>query len=305
MLRLAADNGRLLLIVGLAVGVLSPLAATTLRPWLPQMIAALLCLASFRIGGRLSLGSGPALRRALTLVVTYQVIAPLLALAVLAFFGASGTVAAAALALMLAAPSLTASPNFTILLGHDPAMPLRMLLLGTALLPLTAVPVLSLVPDLVSTADVRQAALNLALVIAGTVAVAFATRALAGAARAAQWQRQIDGLSAILMTLLVVGLMTAIGPALRHEPMMLLAWLGFAFAANFGLQILAWFALSRLPEAERVGAAFIAGNRNMALFLVALPPETTDALLLFIGCYQVPMYLTPMLLGRLYRPRRA
>ena len=46
--------------------------------------------------------------------------------------------------------------------------------------------------------------------------------------------------------------------------------------------------------------AITAGNRNIALFLVALPPETTDALLLFIGCYQVPMYLTPLLMTRFY-----
>jgi len=31
----------------------------------------------------------------------------------------------------------------------------------------------------------------------------------------------------------------------------------------------------------------------------------TDPLLLFIGCYQVPMYLTPLFLGRLYRPPSA
>ena len=31
------------------------------------------------------------------------------------------------------------------------------------------------------------------------------------------------------------------------------------------------------------------------------PAEVTDKLLLFIGCYQLPMYLTPMLLGRFYR----
>ena len=54
---------------------------------------------------------------------------------------------------------------------------------------------------------------------------------------------------------------------------------------------------------DRPGTALVAGNRNIALFLVALPAETTDALLLFIGAYQVPMYLTPMLMRRLTAPR--
>jgi hypothetical protein len=39
----------------------------------------------------------------------------------------------------------------------------------------------------------------------------------------------------------------------------------------------------------------------VALFLAALPAKETDAALLFIGCYQIPMYLTPLLLGRWYR----
>ena len=47
--------------------------------------------------------------------------------------------------------------------------------------------------------------------------------------------------------------------------------------------------------------AIVAGNRNLALFLGAVPPETLEALLLFVGCYQVPMYLTPLVMARLYR----
>jgi ACR3 family arsenite transporter len=53
----------------------------------------------------------------------------------------------------------------------------------------------------------------------------------------------------------------------------------------------------------RVPYAIIAGNRNVGLFLAALPAAQTDPLLLFIGCYQIPMYLTPLLLGRLYNPQ--
>jgi arsenite transporter len=36
---------------------------------------------------------------------------------------------------------------------------------------------------------------------------------------------------------------------------------------------------------------------------VALPAGITDPLLLFIGCYQIPMYLTPILMKPLYTSR--
>ena len=54
-------------------------------------------------------------------------------------------------------------------------------------------------------------------------------------------------------------------------------------------------------RADAVPRAIVAGNRNIALFLIALPEETTRGLLIFIGCYQVPMYLTPLLMPGFYR----
>ena len=72
-------------------------------------------------------------------------------------------------------------------------------------------------------------------------------------------------------------------------------------AVNFGLQLLAFAAMRvRGPSTSGVAYAIIAGNRNVMLFLAALPAAVTEPLLLFIACYQVPMYLTPILLGRLY-----
>lgn len=112
----------------------------------------------------------------------------------------------------------------------------------------------------------------------------------------------IDGLSAIVLGVVVIGLMSAVGPAIRSDPLGLLLNLTMAFLTNFGLQILVALGLhARGRHATAVPLAIVAGNRNMALFLTALPLSVMDPLLLFIGCYQIPMYMTPFLLGRLYR----
>ena len=111
------------------------------------------------------------------------------------------------------------------------------------------------------------------------------------------------GLHEIAMAIVVIGLMSAVGPAVRERPADLALALGAAFAGNFGLQIAAATILRRTaPERFVAPLSIIAGNRNIALFLTALPAAVTDPLLLFIGCYQVPMYLTPILLRRLYPP---
>ncbi len=259
------------------------------------MIAALLFVSAYRIGPRATFGTQLESRQSFLRIAAYQLAAPLLALAALHATGLATTPAGIALVLVLAAPSVTGAPNFAIMMGGDPTRAMRLLLLGTALFPLTVIPVLWALPAIPTMGGVLTGALRLLVVISAAVGLAFLLRRdrpLNPPAREA-----IDGIAAILLAVLVIGLMSALGPALTERPGALAAWLAFAFVLNFGLQIVAY----RLDPTRNAGAAIVAGNRNIALFLVALPPDLTDRLLLFIGCYQIPMYLTPLVMARLMR----
>lgn len=281
-------------------GLFWPALAAFLKPHLPVLITLLLFVAAFRAGPEaMSSGLG-GIARSLPIVAAYQIAAPLLVLALAALFGLSGSLAVFALVLMLAAPSITGSPNFAILMGHPPEAALRLLMVGTALFPLTVIPVLALLPDLGASAVLGGAA-RLALVVLVTAGLAVLIRRRFAPVLATELRDRIDGFSAILLAVLVVGLMSAIGPVLQSNPTAFLGWLAFAICANFGAQLLAYSQVRRLlPPDEQAATSMIAGNRNIALFLVALPLEITDTLLVFIGCYQIPMYLTPIVLRRLY-----
>lgn len=301
LLGLAARYGRWCLVLGLIAGLGWPALATTLRPALPVMIAGLLFLAALRIGPRAAVGGLSDLRRTLIIVLLVQGGAPLLALAGFSALGVSGAPLAVAVVLVLAAPSVTGSPNFTILLGHDPSAAIRLLLVGTALFPLTVWPVLYLAPGLGTALEVALGALRLLMVIAGAVGLAFAMRHRLGRELSPGLRDALDGASAILLGVVVIGLMSAVGPAMTQTPVLFAQWLLAACLINFGLQMSASMLCRKLgPPQDRVATSIVAGNRNIALVLVALPAATMDPLLLFIGCYQVPMYLTPILLRRLY-----
>ncbi len=299
-LHLAARHGRLCLVAGLLAGLLLPGLALALRPWLPELIAALLALTAYRIGPRAALGGLAELRTGLGLVALYQVALPLGALALFAAAGVAAHPLALAVVLMLAAPPVAGSPNLTILAGQDPAPALRLLVIGTALFPLTVLPVLILAPGLSGAGVSGMAALRLMAVIGLAAGAGFALRRWGRAPEAAAFPA-LDGLAAILLAVLVVGLMSALGPALRTAPGEVARWLGAALAANLGMQVAAALALP--CDAGMPARAIVAGNRNIALFLVALPAGITDPILLFIGCYQVPMYLTPILLSGLLSRR--
>ena len=279
---------------GLLAGLTLPGLAAVLKPWLPHLVAFLLFLSAVRIGPARALGSLGEARETLSVALVYQLALPLLALGLVFALGLSAYTMALVLILVLAAPPVTGSPNFTALMGHDPAPPMRVLILGTALFPLTVLPVLWALPGLGDASAVLTAALRLILVIGLAVALGFAANRFVQPEDRLERLRAVDGASAITLGVVVVGLMSALGPALKTEPQTVAVWLAFAISLNFGLQVLAWRATGV------AGYAIQAGNRNIALFLVALPPEVTDPILIFIGCYQIPMYLTPIVMGPLY-----
>lgn len=300
LLSLAARQGRLLLVLGLLAGIFWPALALALKPWIGEMIAALLFLAALRVGPRQAFGASRDIGFTLVIVLMFQVLFPVATALTFLGFGWTGPLATA-LVLMAAAAPITGSPNLTIMTGHDPAPALRLLIIGTAVLPLTVVPAFWLTPALDNTAQVFAAAGRLLVVIIASVGLAFIIRMRFLRDPGAQALRAIDGASAIAMAVVVVGLMSAVGPAISSDPAGLAINLAIAFGVNFVIQISVALLLRRSGKHRlAVPLAISAGNRNIALFLTALPVAVTDPLLLFIGCYQIPMYLTPILLRRFY-----
>jgi arsenite transporter len=113
--------------------------------------------------------------------------------------------------------------------------------------------------------------------------------------------RRMDGLAALILGVVVVAIMGAVGPALRAGGAF---WglLALVLAVNFALQAgTALLAHATGSESTVAPLGIVAGNRNVALFLSVLPAALVDELLLFIGLYQIPMYLTPLVMAPFYR----
>ncbi|MFK7836824.1 MAG: hypothetical protein AB8B60_11425 [Sulfitobacter sp.] len=302
ILWLASTYGRLCLILGLAAGLLLPGLAALLVPWLPQMVALLLTTTALRIGHRTALGVTRDLGWGLAAVAVLQMVLPVVLLGALTLAGLQDTPAALAIVLTSAAPAITGSVNLALMMRLDGGRMMQILVLGTAAFPLTVLPVLALLPQLGPAQDVIWAALKLLGVILIAAAAGFTLRAWRFPNPTEGQTRALDGLSVLAFSFIVVGLMAALNPGLRSDPALVAKWALLAFAISYLMQLLALLALrgSRLhPVAGPL--AIGAGNRNIAIFLVALPADVLAPLMIFIGCWQLPMYLTPMLLPRLYK----
>ncbi len=303
ILRWLADQGPWVLVAGILAGLLLPGVAAVLVPNIPHMVAGLLFLSALRIGpARMRASMKGNMRGTLAVLLLLQLAFPLAAIAVMFAFGWLGSPFALAFVIIAMASSISGAPNMVAMMGFEPSISMRFLLIGTAILPVTVIPVLWLMPALGGFTDVILAALRLLVVIGLSSLLAFLIRGLAWKDPSPPELKSLDGASALLLAVIVIGLMSAVNAALVNEPSRFWLWLAFVLAVNFGLQTLAFLVLREGPDADRTAALTVmAGNRNIALFLVALPEQVMAPLLIFVGCYQIPMYLTPLVTGRLLK----
>lgn len=305
LLHVLARHGRLVLVFGLVVGVLAPGFAESMALSIFPMVVFLLFLSTLRVD---VLDAFPAWREVpgyLGVTLVMQVGLPLTAVGVLWAMDGLDSILGIGVILVLAAPPLTGSPGLTLMVGGHPAPALRQLIVGTTLLPLTVLPVFWLMPVFGAPDVVAMAAAKLLVVITLAGGAGLLLRKRASVFQTAHGEKTVEGLITAVMALVVVGLMSAVGPALRDMTSDVWVTLAVVCGLNFGVQTGVFMVLTRCGQVDAAPAmAIIAGNRNLALFLGTLPHETAFALLLFIGCYQVPMYLTPLVMAPLLGRRR-
>ncbi len=297
ILMFLARHGRLILAASLVVGLTSTALANLVQPHIDVFIALLLFTACLRVGPQQVLGVVREIRTNLVFTVVLQMFLPLL-IATIAWFFTLQSPLVFAIVLLASAPALSGSPHLVALMGFDPTPALRQLIIGTMLLPITIIPVFFLLPQMANLDVIILASLRLLAVISIAAVLAFAIRLTIMKSPSNLQLKQVDGVSTILLAIVVVGLMAAIQQEMFENPMNVFIVLLVAVGVNFGFQVLASTILARTAYAVPIG--IIAGNRNIALFLTALPESAVQPLLLFIACYQIPMYLTPIIMRKYY-----
>lgn len=305
LLAFCGVNGRWVLPLGLIAGILFPWAAEPMRSAIPLCIGLLLFLAILRLfPGSLeaaSVVSSTQWARSAKVVLLCQVVFP-----ICVFYSATWAglppVWILAMTLVAAAPPISGSPNLVLLLFGNGSAAMRWLMLGTMVLPLSCLPILYLLyPEQSASIMIRPALVLLALIVGSIVCAALFLKANQSLAITLK-PDVLDGASALVLAVMVIGLMSAV-----HQPestlRSIVIMLVFASVVNAGYQFLGFvFAkLAKLNSADTITHGVVMGNRNIALYLTALPAAQIEPLLLFIACYQVPMYLTPLIGGFCYR----
>jgi BASS family bile acid:Na+ symporter len=297
-LRWLARRTRLVLPLGIFLGLAAPPLAELLRPLLSPSVVLLLVAGMMRV-------DWPGLRRAATWPLAAG-LGPLWLLAGMPALVALLTLPLGLpedlrriLVLIAAMPPILSGPALAGLMGLDATAALVVLVASTLLVPLSLPTVATLLAGAGDLADPVALFLRMGGIVAGAVLLALLLRALLGPERLARRKDEIDGFGVLVLLVFAVGVMDGVPERLAERPGLVLLYTLAAFGINLGMQALAALAFLRSGARSATTLAFLSGNRNAALLLAVLPPE--PALTLYIAVAQFPIYLLPSLLFPLYR----
>ncbi|MHA1527890.1 MAG: hypothetical protein ACTSVG_02635 [Alphaproteobacteria bacterium] len=299
-------QARWVLAVGVVLATLLPGLSSFLRPFLPGLVALILCTSMVR------LDLGALARRAcrprrLAILAAWSA-ALLVATPAAVWAGAlaAGLPKAhvAALVYTFAAPPISSAPALCLLLGLDAAFALELTMVASLAMPFIGPVVTRALLGEAVPLDAFDLALRVAAMIAAGVVAALVLRHLIGAVRIARHDRAFDGVATVVLVLFVIPLFDGFWGVVRGLPLFALGSFALVLAANWGAQVVVALAAARGSSPGIAGAAGLMwGNRNVSIYLAALPPDPLFGL--YVALYQLPMLFTPLVLGRLLGGRGA
>lgn len=289
--------------VSILLGIALPPLGALIRPFFPETVFLLLCLAFLRVdpGALRAQFAKPGL--ILAAAVWTMLIVPVLAGFALSALGLVDRSPGLLLALMLnvVAPPIFSSPALAVLMGLDAAVTLALLLACVAATPFLAPALVAVFVGPAVTFSPLALGLRLVLMLAGAACVGIAVRSIAGRPWVERQAERIDGLNVIVLFLFAVALMGDVAANTIARPLFVLGLLALSTAVTFGLSGLTALIFARAGLRTALPIAHAAGSRNTGLMLAAAAGSVPELVWLYVALIQIPIYAVPLVMKPLLR----
>jgi hypothetical protein len=279
-------------------GIAIPPAGRLLKPYVTEAIFLLLCASFLRVDVKLLRGY---LRRpALVLAAAgwTMLAVPLISGSVwwLAGLDQASPDIYLALILQAVASPMMASPALAAVMGLDSTLVLVTLVIGTALVPLTA-PIFAYI-FLGSALMLSPLALGAKLlaILAGSLVAATVIRWQVGGDAIKRRARLIDGINVLVLFVFVSAVMGNVAGEFLADPLRVVSLTLFAFAVFFAMIGLTAVIFRSSGYGRAMALGLMVAQRNMGLMVAATGGMLPETAWLFLGLSQFPIYLTPQLL---------
>ena len=195
------------------------------------------------------------------------------------------------------APPIASTVWICTLLGFRAALAMEVVVLTSLAAPFTGPFLAAWLLSDITAIDQLALFFKLAGMICGGTVIALIGQAYLGREKIEDKRYLFDGLAALAMIIFLVPVFNGMAAEIFARPMLAAHLCLLAFAMNMGAQILL-LGFSRIFSQQTQNLqvlAIVTGNRNVGLYFAALPADPIFAL--FTAMYQIPLYLTPLIIG--------
>lgn len=293
-------HARPILAVGIFAGLALPELAALLRPLMEAAVVMSLSLSLLRIDWPTVGAWGKRPLRAVAALGWILLLAPVLTFLAARLMDLPHGLSVA-LVFAAAAPPVTASPAFALLLGLDAALALVLLVAGTAFLPLTLTAVAFWLLDPESSAGLAPFLLRVAVYIVLPFLFSGVTRRLVSRERLDTHAVEINGLIVLALVVFAIAVMDGVAARLLADPWTVGTFTVAAFTLNLVLQAIGTTFFFWLGPRGALTMGLVSGYRNMAIMLVLTAGIAGPDMWLYVAIAQFPIFVMPMLTNPLYR----
>jgi hypothetical protein len=289
--------------ISIVLGIALPPVGALIRPFFPETVFLLLCLAFLRVEPGALRAQLKRPRLLLAAAAWTMLVVPVLVGLGLTALDLYDSSPALLLALMLnvVAPPIFASPALAALMGLNAAITLALLLACVAVTPVLAPALVAAFVGPAVTFSPLALGLRLVLMLAGAACVATAIRAILGKAWVDRQGERIDGLNVVVLFAFALALMGDVLANTIERPMLVLGLLALTTAVTFGLSALTALLFWRSGLHTALPLAHAAGSRNTGLMLAAAAGLVPELVWLYVALIQIPIYALPLIVKPLQR----
>lgn len=288
---------------GVLVGLALPWLANLMRPLFVPLLLIPLTLALMRLDWQAFKAYGRRPVLIVAILAFLLLFCPVLMLFVLKPFGLPVPLNAA-IVLMAAAPPIVSAAAISFILGLDAALAVIVIVLATALVPLTLPPLAFILLGIQVEMSLPEFMARLALLVGSAFVAALVLRRFTSPVWRNEKARLLDGTSVLVLVLFAVAIMAGVTDKMLQSPGYVALTTVAAFIANLSLQALGYGVgrlVFRLGRPASATLALLTGNCNMGLVMVALADRAEFDMVVFFAMGQLPMYMLPGLLYPLYK----
>lgn len=201
----------------------------------------------------------------------------------------------------LCASAITATTALSKIFNLNDAMALSVCIVGAVLMPLPLYVILNFVAGLPTQIELSIYIERILIFIALPFVIVWVMRKLL---HASHQQRLLTRTPTIVLVLLMIfglSVMDGVRDMMSDNPHMLAGLIALAFSISLLTQVLTYVVLKFLGVRNAKTACLLSAYRNMGMVAAIAGPSMGENFLIFVGVWQLPMYILPLALQRFYQ----